>query len=111
MRGKEGERLGERQWRQVIRWVIPGWGGDIFYIIPVNAYPVYINASLMQKTQVDEDRENLHSHTRCVGYMEEGGGSKKGCAYRKRYFFWLADNSGHDFHMLGTCDDVRSKVP
>ena len=65
-RGKEGERLGARQWRQVI----PEWGGDIFYIIPINAYPVYRNASLMQKRQVDEDRENLHSHTRCVGYME-----------------------------------------
>ena len=34
----------------------------------------YINASLMQKRQVDEDGENIHSHTRCVGYMEEGGG-------------------------------------
>ena len=91
-RGKaRGEgRLGERQWRQVIRRVIPEWGGDIFYIIPINAYPVYIIASLMQKRQVDEDRENLHSHTRCVGYMEEGGGDKEGGAYRKRCFVgWL----------------------
>ena len=39
-RGKEGERLGERQWRQVMR-VIPEWGGDIFYIIPINAYLVF----------------------------------------------------------------------
>ena len=48
-RGKEGERLGERQWGQVIRRVILEWGGYIFYIIPINAYPAYINASLMQK--------------------------------------------------------------
>ena len=41
-RGKEGERLEERQWRQVIRSVIPEWGGDMFYIIPINAYPIYI---------------------------------------------------------------------
>ena len=92
--------------------MIPDWGGDIFYIIPINAYPVYINASLMQKGQVDEDRENLHSHTRCVGYMKEGCGGKEGGAYRKRRFVgWLTDKSGHDFHMLDTCDDVRSKVP
>ena len=89
-RGKEGERLGERQWGQVIRRVILEWGSDIFYIILINAYPAYINASLMQKRQVDKDGENLHSHTRCVGYMEEGGGGKEGGAYRKRCFVgWL----------------------
>ena len=48
-RGKEGERLGERQWRKAIRRVIPEWGGDIFYIIPINAnryrlYKCVINA-------------------------------------------------------------------
>ena len=79
-RGKECERLG-RDIRQAIRRLIPEWGGDLFYIVPVNVYPVYTNASLMQKRQVDEDRMNLHSHTRCVGYMEEEGGGKEGhCA-------------------------------
>ena len=62
----------------------------VLYIIPINAYPVYINASLLQKRQVDEDRESLHSHTRCVGYMEEGGGGKEVGAYSKRCFVgWL----------------------
>ena len=85
-RGKEGERLGERQWGQVIKSVIPEWGSDIFYIIPINAYPVYIHASLMPKRQVDEHKEILHSHTRCVDYMEEGGRGKEGGAYRKCCF-------------------------
>ena len=52
-RGKEGERLGERQWRQVRRKVMPEWGGNIFYmifyIIPIYAYLVYTNDSLMEK--------------------------------------------------------------
>ena len=57
------------------------------YIIPINAYPVYMNESLMQKKkrQVNEERGNLHSHTSCVGYMEEGGGGKEGGTYRKRF--------------------------
>ena len=53
--------------------MIHDWGGDIFYIIPINAYPVYIHTSLMPKRQVDEHREVLHSHTRCMGYIEEEG--------------------------------------
>ena len=60
--------------------MIPEWGGDIFHIMPINAYPVYINASLMQKRQVDEDRENLHSHKRCVEYIEGRSGVKEGGA-------------------------------
>ena len=98
-RGKEDERLRDRQWRQVIRRVLSEWGGDIFYIIAFNTYPVYINVSLMQNRQVDENRENLHSHTRCVEYMEEGGGGKEGGAYRKRCFVgWLTSLA-----MTSTC--------
>ena len=48
-RGKEGERLGNSDWRQEIRRVIPLWGGDIFYIISMEAYAVYINVSLIKK--------------------------------------------------------------
>ena len=60
--------------------VIPERGGDIFCIIFINSYSLYVPGSIMHKRQVDEDKENLHSYTKCVcggGVMKEGGGLRK----------------------------------
>ena len=51
----EGERLGERQWWQVIRRVIAKWGGDI-YIYKVVAFVcvcVSVCTTLLQPTPLD----------------------------------------------------------
>ena len=43
--------------------------------------------------------------------MEEGGGGKGRRGLWKTLFRWVADMSGHDFHMLDICDDAKSKLP
>lgn len=61
------------EWRMT-----PEQGSDMFFMIFNNTYPVSIHESLVQRRQVDEKRENLHSHTKCVRFMEEGGVGKEG---------------------------------